>query len=257
MLAGGLLFGGVFFGLHPMITLSGTHGRRLARPRAHPALLPLRARGDVLHRLAGAAVQRAHRLEPHGADRHHRHLHRRSPVLIAFSYFDWLRPWVFPQLPPRVHQLLPRPDLLAADPQGAGVVRASGAAGSRSPPTCSSGARTCCRRVEHGYAGARESQRGALPGGGGPRHRRHRLGRALRRRGMGRSSPAATAAVGLLGARRRRPRRSGGAARGRRASCSPWSSACSSCRPPRRSWPPPCRTSSGTASHHRSFHGGS
>ena len=49
-------------------------------------------------------------------------------VLIQFSYFDWLRPWVFPQYLHGVHELLPRPDLLAADPQGTGGLRVCGAA---------------------------------------------------------------------------------------------------------------------------------
>ena len=35
------------------------HRRRVARPGAHPAQLPVRAGGDVLHRLHGAAVQHA------------------------------------------------------------------------------------------------------------------------------------------------------------------------------------------------------
>ena len=59
MLAGGLLFGGIFFGLHPMVTLSGTtvgvwHGLGLIAAR-----LPVRAGGHVVHRLAGAALQHA------------------------------------------------------------------------------------------------------------------------------------------------------------------------------------------------------
>ena len=44
-------------------------------------------------------------------------------VLIQFSYFDWLRPWVFPQY----LQELPTSSathLLAADPEGARRVRA-------------------------------------------------------------------------------------------------------------------------------------
>ena len=76
MFASGLLFGGIFFGLHPIVTFSGTTASVPARPRAHHAVHALRSGGDVLHRLDVAALQHAHGLEPHGADRDDRDLHR-------------------------------------------------------------------------------------------------------------------------------------------------------------------------------------
>ena len=95
MLAGGLLFGGIFFGLHPMITLSGTtvgvwHGLGLILLSClyglagmscivSMALLFSTLTDSSLTALIGTIV-----------------VYIVLTVLIAFSYFDWLRPWVFP-----------------------------------------------------------------------------------------------------------------------------------------------------------------
>ena len=123
MLAGGLLFGGIFFGLHPMITLSGStvgvwhglglivlsclYGLAAMACIVSMALLFSTITDSSLTALIATIV-----------------IYIVITVLIQFSYFDWLRPWVFPQYLLGVHQLLPRPDLLAADPQGAGRLRA-------------------------------------------------------------------------------------------------------------------------------------
>ena len=95
MLAGGLLFGGIFFGLHPMVTLSGTtvgvwHGLGLILLSClyglagmscivSMALLFSTLTDSSLTALIGTIV-----------------VYIVLTVLIAFSYFDWLRPWVFP-----------------------------------------------------------------------------------------------------------------------------------------------------------------
>jgi ABC-2 type transport system permease protein len=95
MLAGGLLFGGLFFGLHPMVTMSGTtvgvwHGLGLILLSClyglaamscivSMALLFSTLTDSSLTALIGTIV-----------------IYIVLTVLIAFSYFDWLRPWVFP-----------------------------------------------------------------------------------------------------------------------------------------------------------------
>ena len=76
MVASGLLFGAIFFGLHPMVLFSGTtvsigHGLGLI---ALACLYGLAAMSCIVS-LALLFIH-ADRLEPHGADRHHRHLHR-------------------------------------------------------------------------------------------------------------------------------------------------------------------------------------
>ena len=96
MLAGGLLFGGIFFGLHPMITLSGStvgvwHGLGLILLSClyslaamacivSMALLFSSLTDSSLTALIATIV-----------------IYIVITVLIQFSYFDWLRPWVFPQ----------------------------------------------------------------------------------------------------------------------------------------------------------------
>ena len=123
MIAGGLLFGGIFFGLHPMITLSGStvgvwHGLGLILLSCLYALAAMSCivsmallfstlTDSSLTALIATIV-----------------IYIVITVLIQFSYFDWLQAVGVPAVPARVHQLLPRPDLLAADPQGAGRVRA-------------------------------------------------------------------------------------------------------------------------------------
>jgi len=95
MFGGGLLFGGIFFGLHPMITLSGTtvgvwHGLGLVllcclyglaamACIVSLALLFSTITDSSLTALIATIV-----------------VYIVIQVLIAFSYFDWLRPWVFP-----------------------------------------------------------------------------------------------------------------------------------------------------------------
>ncbi len=96
MVAGGLLFGGLFFGLHPMITLSGTtvgvwHGLGLILLACGYGLAAMACivslslllstlTDSSLTALIGTIV-----------------IYIVITVLIQFSYFDWLRPWVFPQ----------------------------------------------------------------------------------------------------------------------------------------------------------------
>jgi ABC-2 type transport system permease protein len=96
MLAGGLLFGGIFFGLHPMITLSGStvgvwHGLGLILLSCLYALAAMACivslallfstlTDSSLTALIATIV-----------------IYIVITVLIQFSYFDWLRPWVFPQ----------------------------------------------------------------------------------------------------------------------------------------------------------------
>jgi len=95
MLAGGLLFGAIFFGLHPMVTLSGStvsvwHGLGLIilcclyglgamACIVSLALLFSTITDSSLTALIATIV-----------------IYIVVQVLIAFSYFDWLRPWVFP-----------------------------------------------------------------------------------------------------------------------------------------------------------------
>jgi ABC-2 type transport system permease protein len=95
MLVGGLLFGGIFFGLHPMVTLSGStvgvwHGLGLVilcclyglaamSCIVSLALLFSTITDSSLTALIATIV-----------------IYIVVQVLIAFSYFDWLRPWVFP-----------------------------------------------------------------------------------------------------------------------------------------------------------------
>ena len=94
MLAGGLLFGGIFFGLHPMITLSGTtvgvwHGLALTlfcclyglaamSCIVSMALLFSAITDSSLTALIATIV-----------------IYIVLTVIISFSYFDWLAPWVF------------------------------------------------------------------------------------------------------------------------------------------------------------------
>jgi ABC-2 type transport system permease protein len=96
MLAGGLLFGGIFFGLHPMITLSGStvgvwhglglillgclYGLAAMACVVSMALLFSTLTDSSLTALIATIV-----------------IYIVITVLIQFSYFDWLRPWVFPQ----------------------------------------------------------------------------------------------------------------------------------------------------------------
>ena len=150
MLAGGLLFGGIFFGLHPMITLSGStvgvwHGLGLILLSCLYALAAMSCivsmallfstlTDSSLTALIATIV-----------------IYIVITVLIQFSYFDWLRPWVFPQYLLEFTNFFRDPIYWRPILKGLGVF-APGAAGSRLPRTWSSGARTCCRRV------------GAMPG---------------------------------------------------------------------------------------------
>ncbi len=95
MTAGGLLFGGIFFGLHPMITLSGStvgvgQGLGLIGLSCLYALAAMSCivslsllfstfTDSSLTALIATIV-----------------IYIVITVLIQFSYFDWLRPWVFP-----------------------------------------------------------------------------------------------------------------------------------------------------------------
>jgi len=95
VLVGGVVFGGLFFGLHPMATLSGTtisvaHGLGLTglvflyglaamSCMVSLALLFSVLTDSSLTALIGAVV-----------------FYIVVQIVIAFSYFAWLRPWVFP-----------------------------------------------------------------------------------------------------------------------------------------------------------------
>ncbi|HTX69671.1 MAG TPA: ABC transporter permease subunit [Thermoleophilia bacterium] len=95
MLASGLLFGGIFFGLHPMITFSGStvsvahglglivlsmlYGLAAMACIVSMALLFSALTDSSLTALIGTIV-----------------IYIVITVLIQFSYFEWLRPWVFP-----------------------------------------------------------------------------------------------------------------------------------------------------------------
>jgi ABC-2 type transport system permease protein len=96
MVASGLIFGGAFFGLHPLITLSGStvsvpHGLGLVVLSClyvlalmscivSMALLFSTVTDSSLTALIATFV-----------------VYIVITVLIQFDYFDWLRPWVFPQ----------------------------------------------------------------------------------------------------------------------------------------------------------------
>jgi ABC-2 type transport system permease protein len=96
MIAGGLIFGGIFFGLHPMVTLSGStvgvaHGLWLIvlcclyalaamSCIVSMALLFSTITDSSLTALIATFV-----------------IYIVITVLIQFEYFAWLRPWVFPQ----------------------------------------------------------------------------------------------------------------------------------------------------------------
>jgi len=95
MLVSGLIFGAVFFGLHPMVTLSGStvglaHGLGLTllvyvyglaamACVVSLAMLFSTITDSSLTALIAAIV-----------------VYIAITVLIQFSYFDWLKPWVFP-----------------------------------------------------------------------------------------------------------------------------------------------------------------
>jgi len=95
VLVGGVVFGGLFFGLHPMVTLSGTtlsvvHGLGLTglvflyglaamSCMVSLALLFSVLTDSSLTALIGAVI-----------------FYIVVQIVIAFSYFAWLRPWVFP-----------------------------------------------------------------------------------------------------------------------------------------------------------------
>lgn len=95
MIAGGLLFGGVFFGLHPMITLSGStvgvaqglwlillsclYALAAMSCIVSMALLFSTLTDSSLTALIATIV-----------------IYIVITVLIQFSYFDWLSPWTFP-----------------------------------------------------------------------------------------------------------------------------------------------------------------
>jgi ABC-2 type transport system permease protein len=95
MFASGLLFGGIFFGLHPLVTFSGTtvgvaHGLGLISLSmlyglaamaciVSMALFFSTLTDSSLTALIGTIV-----------------IYIVITVLIQFSYFDWLKPWVFP-----------------------------------------------------------------------------------------------------------------------------------------------------------------
>ena len=95
MLAGGLLFGAVFFGLHPMVTLSGTtvgvwHGLGLI---VLCCLYGLAAMACIVSLALLFSVLTDSSLTALIATIV---IYIVVQVLIAFSYFDWLAPWVFP-----------------------------------------------------------------------------------------------------------------------------------------------------------------
>jgi ABC-2 type transport system permease protein len=95
MVASGLLFGGVFFGLHPMVLLSGTtigiwHGLGLI---ALACLYGLAAMGCIVSlALLFSALTDSSLTALIAAIV----VYIVIGVLTAFSYFDWLKPWVFP-----------------------------------------------------------------------------------------------------------------------------------------------------------------
>ena len=123
MLAGGLLFGGIFFGLHPMVTLSGStvgvwHGLGLI---VLSCLYALAAMSCIVSMALLFSTMTDS--SPDGAHRHHRHLHRdhgAHPVQLL----RLAAPVGVPAVPDGLHELLPRSDLLASDLEGAGRLRA-------------------------------------------------------------------------------------------------------------------------------------
>jgi ABC-2 type transport system permease protein len=96
MLAGGLLFGGVFFGLHPMVTLSGStvgvwHGLGLI---VLSCLYALAAMACIVSMALLFSTLTDSSLTALIATIV---IYIVITVLIQFEYFSWLRPWVFPQ----------------------------------------------------------------------------------------------------------------------------------------------------------------
>jgi ABC-2 type transport system permease protein len=96
MLAGGLLFGGIFFGLHPMITFSGStvgvwEGLGLI---VLSCLYALAAMACIVSMALFFSTLTDSSLTALIATIV---IYIVITVLIQFSYFDWLRPWVFPQ----------------------------------------------------------------------------------------------------------------------------------------------------------------
>jgi ABC-2 type transport system permease protein len=95
MIASGLLFGAIFFGLHPMVLLSGTtvsigHGLWLI---ALSCLYGLAAMACIVSLALLISVLTDSSLTALIATIV---IYIVVQVLIAFSYFDWLRPWMFP-----------------------------------------------------------------------------------------------------------------------------------------------------------------
>jgi ABC-2 type transport system permease protein len=95
MVASGLLFGGVFFGLHPMVLLSGTsvgvwHGLGLI---ALACLYGLAAMACIVSLAMLFSALTDSSLTALIATIV---VYIVIGVLTSFSYFDWLRPWVFP-----------------------------------------------------------------------------------------------------------------------------------------------------------------
>ena len=141
MVAGGLLFGGLFFGLHPMVTLSGTtvgvwHGLGLILLSCGYGLAAMACivslslllstlTDSSLTALIGTIV-----------------IYIVITVLIQFSYFDWLRPWVFPQYLLEFSNFF-RDPIYWRRYSRASACSPPGASGSRWSPTSCSAARTC------------------------------------------------------------------------------------------------------------------
>ncbi len=95
MFASGLLFGGIFFGLHPIVTFSGTTA-------SVPRGLVLIALSMLYGLAAMSCIVSMSLLFSTITDSSLTALiativiYIVITVLIQFSYFDWLRPWVFP-----------------------------------------------------------------------------------------------------------------------------------------------------------------
>jgi len=95
MLASGLLFGGIFFGLHPIVTFSGTtvgvwHGLGLI---VFSILFGLAGMACIVSMALFFSTLTDSSLTALIATIV---IYIVITVLIQFSYFDWLRPWVFP-----------------------------------------------------------------------------------------------------------------------------------------------------------------
>lgn len=95
MFASGLLFGGIFFGLHPIITFSGTtvsvaHGLGLI---SLSMLYGLAAMSCIVSMSLFFSTLTDSSLTALIATIV---IYIVITVLIQFSYFDWLKPWVFP-----------------------------------------------------------------------------------------------------------------------------------------------------------------